>query len=285
LAYPSYAMDYDVRGLESRLARDRLFALAKLAGVMLTAADLRDPDLEKKLLAKIPADRLPPGFKRRAELAAKARAALQAFLDAAAAAKDPASISKNLIVGLGRLQQDAARWITAAALEEDASHIDELDDFLTPELRLAIEACPAAPPTRASYLGRGEELAARVASARADVRKASDLLTNDGWQSALAEIDRLTNSERAARKTLEREVPVYTRVPYRLAGAARTQARWRDWLDDMAVKWAPSTSYAKNVSARRARLSRWLGLFLRISGGDLDGAAGGVAAPEPATLR
>ncbi len=285
LAYPSYAMDYDVRGLEGRLARDRILELAKLAGVELSAQDLRDPDLEKKLLAKIPADRLPTDLKRRAELAAKARAALQAFLDAAAAAKDPVNISKNLIVGLGRLQQNAARWITAAALEEDAARIDALGDFLTPELRLAIEACPAAPPTRASYLGRGEELNARLASARADVRKASDLLTNDGWQSALTEIDRLASSERAARKTLERDVPVYTRVPYRLAVAAQTQARWRDWVDDMAVKWAPSSSYAKSVSARRARLSRWLGLFLRISGGDLDGAAGGVAALEPATSR
>jgi hypothetical protein len=285
LAYPAYAMEYDVRGLESRIARDRVMALARLAGVQLAERDWRDPDLEKKLLAKVPADRLPPGFKRRAELDAKARAALVAFLDAADAAKDPALISKAMVVGLGRLQQDAARWITAAALEEDVSRLDALDDFMTPDLRAAIDACPVAPPTRAAYAGRGEELKSRLTAARADTQKAEDLLVNEGWQSALGRVDRLTSSERAERKALERVLPVYVRVPYRLAGSASRQPGWRDWLDDLALKWLPSSAYAQSVSARRARLARWLGVFEQIARENLDGAASAAAALDALPAR
>lgn|GEM_PF-1901416 len=285
LSYPKYGMDYDVRGLEARLARDRISALARLAGVSPSARDWRDPDLEKKLLAKIPAARLPPAFARRAELAAKARAALQAFLDAAEAAKDPAKISKPLVVGLGRLQQDAARWITATALQEDLGRLDEMDDFLTPDLRLAIDAAPALPPTRAAYIGRGEELKAKLTDARAATQKAVDLLTNDGWEARLAEVDRLTGAERAARKDLERDLPVYVRAPYRLNSATRVQARWQDWLDDAALKWAPSTSYAQSVSARRARRARWLAVYEDVARGDLPGAASAAAALDAAPQR
>ncbi len=285
LAYPGFGMEYDVRGLEGRLSRDRILALARLTGTELTARDWRDPELEKKLLAKVPADRLPPGFARRAEFAAKARAALKAFLDAAAAAKDPALITKAMVVGLGRLQQDAARWITAAALEEDLSRLDALDDFLTPDLRLAVDACPASPPTRAQYLGRGEELQARLDAARADTQKAVDLLTNDGWESALSEVDRRTTSERAARKALERDLPVYTRVPYRFAGAARPQPGWREWLDDLALKWAPGTAYAQQVSSRRSRRARWQDVFELIARGSLPDAVAGAAAIEASPPR
>ena len=281
LAFPAYGIEYDVRGLESRVARDRILALARLAGVALTAGDWKDPDLEKKLLAKIPADRLPPRLKRRAELAAKARAALQAFLDAAAAAKDPAKISKELVVELGRRQRDAARWITVAALEEDLSRIDELDGFLTPELLDAVASAPAAADVRAAYKDRGQALQQRVAAARADAEKASGLLAADSWEASLAEVDRLTASERSARKSLERDIPVYARVPFRVAGALTAQARWREWLDDLAVRWAPSTDYARAVTERRGRLTRWLSAFGEIARGDFAAAAAVFAELEP----
>lgn len=281
LAYPAYAMDYDVRGLEARLRRERLLALARLAGVTLSARDLKDPDLEKKLLAKIPADRLPARLARRAALNAKARAALDAFLAAAARAKDPAKISRRLLVELSRLQAEAARWITAAALEEDLSRLDELDGFLTPELLAQIASAPAPDAARAGYRDRGTELEARLTAARADAQAAQDALTGPGWAAALVEISRRIASERAARAELTRDIPLYSRVPYRLAESAQVQARWRVWLDDLALQWLPTSDYARAVAARRARFARWGGIFERISRSELSGAAADDAQLEP----
>lgn len=285
LAYPAYGIEYDVKNLEARLSRDRILALARLAGVALTARDLKNPNIEAELSAKLPGGgALSPRFARRAELGAKARAALEAFLAAAAPAKNPALISKELLLTLDAKRRDAARWITAAALEDDLSRADELDGFLTPELLAAIDAAPAAADARASYKDRGRGLQSRLAGARADAQKAEDLLVADTWASALAEVDRLSASERAARRALERDIPVYSRVPYRFE-TPLTVPRWRLWLDDFMTRWLPSTGYARAILDRRARQARWLAVFLQIAAGDLDGAASAFAGLEPAPAR
>jgi hypothetical protein len=284
LAYPAWGIEYDVRNLESRLSRDRILALAKLAGVDLSARDWKNPNLEAELLAKVSAERLSPRFKRRAELAAKARAALEAFLAAAAAAKNPALITKELLVELSARQHDAARWITAAALEDDLSRADELDGFLTPALLAAVDAAPAEKDQREAYKARGKDLQDKLSGARADASKAEALLVADGWAASLAEVDRLSASERAARRALERDIPIYSRVPFRFE-TPQTVARWRLWLDDFMVRWLPSTGYASAILARRARQSRWLSVFLLIAAGDAKGAASAFGALEPAPGR
>jgi hypothetical protein len=281
LSYPAYAMDYDAGNLEKRLRAERLLALAQLAGKTLSARDLEDPDEEAKLAASASADKLPARLKRRAELAARARAALAAFSAAAARAKDPNAISRALLVELGAKQKETARWIAAAALEEELSRVDELADFLTPELLAAVAAAPAPPDEREAYKRRGEALKASVAQVKANAEKALGLLESDAWAGSLAEVDRLVAENQGVKRTLSRDIGDYSRVPFGVADSLLTQPRWRNWLDDLAVKWAPSLSYSRAVAFRRGRLARYMNVFGLIASGDANGAHAAFAAAEP----
>lgn len=272
LSYPAYGMNYDVGNLEERLRRERIFDLARLAGATLTARDWQDPDLESKLLKKVSADKLPPRLKTRAELAAKARDAMRKFLAAAEKAKDPAGITRGLLVELGGLQKESARWITAAALEEELSRVDDVENFLTPDLLAMIDAVPAPQATRDAYKRRGQALKERVTAVKNNAQKALDDLRSDAWASKLAEVDKLSADNRALKGTMTRDVEDYARTPYRVSEAAVRQPHWRDVLDDLAVKWAPGLSYSRAVALRRGRLGRLLSVFSLIAAGDANGA-------------
>jgi hypothetical protein len=281
LSYPAYAMNYDVGNLEKRLRAERILALAKLTGKTLSARDQENPDLETKLAALAPAGALPPRLERRAALAAKARVALAAFLEAAAKAKNPDEISRALLIDLGAKQKETARWIAAAALEEELSRVDELADFLTPELLAAVAAAPAPTEERDAYRRRGEALKANVVRVKANAEKALGLLESDAWARALAEVDRLVAENRDVKRTLARDIGDYSRVPFDVAESLLTQPRWREWLDDLAVKWAPSLPYSRAVAFRRGRLARDMNVFGLIASGDADAAHAAFAAASP----
>ena len=283
LAYPAYAMNYDVGNLEKRLRSERVLALAKLAGRTLAAGDSADPSLEAKLAALIPAGALSPRLKRRAELAAKARAATAAFLEAAAKAKSPNSISRGLLVDLGAKQKETARWIAAAALEEELSRVDELAEFLTPELLAAVAAAPAPADERDAYKRRGEALRAGVAQVKANAEKALGLLESDAWAGALAEADRLVAENQNLKRNLARDIGDYSRVPFGIADFRTAQPRWRRWLDGLAVKWAPFLSYSRAVAFRRGRLARYMNVFGLIASGDANAAHAAFAAAVTAS--
>ncbi len=272
LAFPAYGMNYDVGNLDERLRRERLFDLARLAGVTLTARDWKDPGLEARLLKSVSADKLPPRLKARAELAAKARAAMNAFLSAADKAKDPNKISRALLMQLGDLQKETARWIAAAALEEELSRVDELEGFLTPELLAAVDAVPAAQASRDAYKRRGQTLKDRVAKLKSNAQSALDALQSDAWASKLAQVDALVAENRGLKNNLARDIDDFTRTPWRIGESRVAQPHWRDALDDLAVKWAPSLSYSRGVSLRRGRLARLLGVFSMIASGDANAA-------------
>jgi hypothetical protein len=281
LSYPAYGMNYDVGNLEKRLRGERILALAKLSGRTLTARDWADPDLETKLGGKESAEKLLPRMKKRAELAAKARAAMEAFLAAAERSKDPNKISRALLVDLGAKQKETARWIAAAALEEELSRVDELADFLTPELLAAVDAAPCSADERAAYKKRGEALKAKVGQLKSNAEKALGLLESDGWASALADVDKLVAENHDIKLTLSRDVGDYAKVPYGVRDSLLTQPRWREWMDDLAVKWAPSLSYSKDVAYRRGRLARYMNVFGLIASGDANAAHTAFAAAEP----
>ena len=278
LAYPSYAMNYDVDNLEKRLRAERLLTLAKLAGKTPTSRDQADPDLETKLAALVPAGNLSPRLKRRGELSAKARAALAAFLKTAAKAKDRNAISRGLLIELGAKQKETARWIAAAALEEELSRIDELEGFLTPELLAAIAAAPAPADERDAYKRRGEALKATVSRIKANAEKALRLLESDAWAGALADVDRLVAENQDLRRNLPRDIGDYSRVPFIVADSFMIRPRWREWLDDIAVKWAPSLSYSRAAAFRRGRLARSMNVFGLIASGDANAAHAAFAA-------
>ncbi|MDE2491039.1 MAG: hypothetical protein KGM24_09325, partial [Elusimicrobia bacterium] len=280
LSYPGYGMDYDARNLEARLQSARILALARASGTTLTARDWKDPDaLEKRLDAKAPGAKLPPRLAERAELTAEVRAALGAFLAAAAVSKDPSRITKGLLVELGLRQKEAARWITAAAIDERLSDLDPLVGFLTPELVAAIDAAPVPAGERAAYKSRGQALTVAVAEVRADEQKALDLLRSDAWASSLDEVDRLLAASAPLERSLPADVAVYAKVPFLLGDARALEPRWRVMLDDLAVKWAPGLSYSRAVAARRARAGRALSAFARIASGDPDGARRALSEP------
>lgn len=272
LAYPAYGMKYDVNNVEARLRRGRLFAYARLAGRTLTAKDLNDPDLEEKLSRSISSDKLSPRLKKTAELSAKARAALAAFEAAAAKAKNPNGITRGLLIELGQKQKETARWITAAAIEEELSRLEPLENFLTPELLAAIAAAPAPAPERESYRRRAETLKTKVAQVKTNAEKALALLESDGWASALGDVDKLMAENRDLKANLGRDVDDLSRAPFRIADARVSQPRWRDYLDDFAVRWAPTLEYSRGVAFRRGRLTRLLGVYTMIASGDANGA-------------
>jgi len=264
LSYPGHAMRYDLKNLELRLSRERLSLLARMARRTLAASAA-----------------LPPRLARRAALLEKARAAAAAFDAAAVKSKDPAAITKALLIELGRGQKEASRWIAVAALEEELSRLETEEDFLTPELLSAIDAVPAPAPTREAYRKRGAAFKAKYAAAKSNAQKAQSLLESEGWASALAEVDRLVAANRSLRRNLLRDTDVFSRVPRRIAESRVSQARWREVIDGLALKWAPGTAFARAVALRRNRLSRYLGIFSQVAAGDLDAAAQSFSCAEP----
>ena len=272
LSYPAYAMSYDIENLDSRLRRDRILAAARLAGRTLSARDWKDPNLEATLTASVPPDKLLPRFKRRAALAAKARAALAAFAAAAAKSKDPRAISRELLIELSRRQKEGARWIAAAALEEELSRLADLEGFPTPELLAAIDAVPAPTPERDAYKRRGQSLKAVVSRLKANALKAQSLLESAAWENSLESVDQLVVENRGLKKNLFRDIDDFSRVPFQIAESLLRQPRWREWLDDFAVRWAPNLSYSRAVALRRGRLSHLLNAFGLIASGDAEAA-------------
>lgn len=281
LSYPAYGMKYDTDNLEKRLRMERILALAKLAGRKLTARDWADPDLEAKLGGREAAEKIAPRLIKRAELAAKARAAMEAFLAAAEKAKNPNGITRALLIELGGRQKESARWIAAAALEEELSRVDDLANFLTPELLAAVAAAPAPAEERDAYRKRGEALKAKVAKVKDNAEKALGLLESDAWAGALAQVDALVAENQDIKRTLSRDIGDYSRVPFGVADSMLTQPRWREYMDDFAVKWAPSLSYSKAVAFRRGRLARYMNVYGLIASGDANAAHTAFAAAEP----
>ncbi|MFI5363150.1 MAG: hypothetical protein ACHQ49_14380 [Elusimicrobiota bacterium] len=272
LSYPAYAMNYDAGNLEKRLRADRILALAKLARAELGARDWADPDLEAKLAAKVPGAALSPRLKRRAELAAKARAASAAFLETAAKSKNANAISKALLIELGAKQKETARWIAAAALEEELSRVDEFAGFPAPELLAAVDAAPAPADERAAYRRRGTELKAKIDRLKSNAEKALGLLESDAWAGSLAEVDRLVAENQTLKRNLSRDVDDYSRVPFAIASALVVQPRWRVMLDNLAITWTPRLDYSRGVIARRRGLASSMNIFGLIASGDAEGA-------------
>lgn len=197
---------------------------------------------------------------------ARARAAADAFARAAGRAQDPAAITRERILELGRLRREAARWIAAAAVERDLREIASREGFLTPELLAAVDAVPAAAEERAAYKRAGEALRRRAAKAAEGLRRAAALLSRDGRGNSLAEADALIAENRALWRGTDREIARYASVPARAAEAARPRPRWRVLLDELALAWLPGSSRrARRAAERRALRAEALAEFRRIA--------------------
>ncbi len=281
LSYPGFGMKFDLDNLEKRLRRERMFELARLAGVTLSERDLADPDLEAKLLAKAGgAAKLKARLARRAAVLAKARAAHAAFMAHAELARDPNNISRRLLQELGRLQRDGARWIAAAALEEELSRVENEEGFMTPELIAAIEAVPVPPDAIAAYKRRGESYQKRLKVLKENATQALAILETDAWEAQAAKVEKLVAENGALRRALSQDVADYTKVPFRIGESRKVQARWRVYAEDLAIRWVPRTEFARVAATRRGRFARYRDVFLKIASGDLANARQAVAAAE-----
>ncbi|UPT74125.1 MAG: hypothetical protein M0D55_20290 [Elusimicrobiota bacterium] len=281
LSYPAYGLRFDLGNMEERLRRARLAELADLAGVRLEERDLKDPNLESKLLAKVPAGKARRDRSRRDAALARAQAALADFERAAAKAKDPAQISKALLVELSGRQREATRWLTAASLEEELDRLSDEEGFLTADLLAAIDAVPAAAPVRENYKKRGQAYKERLERLKANAQSALSALQSDGWLSRVSDIERAMAESSGLRRNLSRDISNYRLVPFRVSEAVLKQPRWREFVDDLLVKYAKTTSYGRAVAQRRGKLGRFLSIFGLIASGDLESAARSLADAEP----
>ncbi len=281
LSYPAFGLRFDLGNMEERLRRARLAELADLAGVQLSERDLKDPELESKLMAKLPAGKVRRDRSKRDAAIARAKTALADFEAAAEKAKDPSKISKALLVELSGRQREATRWLTAASLEEELDRLEGEDGFLTADLLAAIDAVPAPAATRENYKKRGEGYKARLDKLKANAQAALAALQSDGWLARVPEIERSMAESAGLRRNLSRDVSDYRLVPFRVAEAVHKQPRWREIVDDILVKYAKSTSYGRAVAVRRGKLARFLSIFGLIASGDSEAARRSLLEVEP----
>ena len=277
LSYPSHAMRYDLKYLEERLRRERISRLARMAGSTPSERDLQDPELEGKL--RTAAASLPPCLNaargahrespRRRRLSGCRRGQKQ----------EPRPSPKLCLHRAGPRSEGNLALDAAAALRKN-SLLETEEDFLTPELLSAIDAVPAPAPTREAYRKRGTTFKDKYAAAKSNAQKAQSLLESERWATTLAEVDRLIAADRSLRRNLLRDTNVFSRVPWRIAESRASQTRWREVLDNLAMKWAPGTAFARAVALRRNRLSRYLGVFSQVAAGDLDAAAQSFSSAE-----
>ena len=91
-------------------------------------------------------------------------------------------------------------------------------------------------------------------------------------------MDRLVAENHSLKRTLSRDINDYSRVPFAIASALMVQPRWRAWLDDMAVKWAPTLEYSRAAAARRRSRSSFMHVFDLIASENSEGAHAALSA-------
>lgn len=274
LSYPSHGIRFDIGNLEARLRYQRNYHLAKALGLgrAYKDAQLLDPAVEAELKAKAAGTKLDPRFQKRERALERASLALKEFDLTALAAQDPAKISRNLLSALGEKQREAARWITAASLEEELQHLENEEGFLTPELLALIDSCPFPEETRQAYKKRGEGFKARLLELKTNAGQALALLESNDWFPAIGRVEKLLAQNGVLRKDLLRDIRDYVNTPYRLAGAARPRPRWRRLLEDLLMRSLPSHPYSRKLKLQAGQKALLADVFLKIAAGDLDAA-------------
>jgi hypothetical protein len=271
LIFPAHAMAYDIVNLDERLKREMWRWLEHRAHRPLTAQEQSDPDIEAKILRQFPGDK-PSRLTTRGAHVLRARSALASFRLAADQARNPQGITRELIIELGQKQKAAARWITAAALEEDLTRIDEAEGFLTPQLLATIQSVAITPTIREAYTRQGHELKSRLARNKSDSQEALALLTSDIWSRELDHIDRLMSHSRALKGSIFRDIDDYSRIPYRLVDKEDLRPRWRKWLEEFALQYAPRTQYSRSLARARKRKEILCEIFRTIASGNFPAA-------------
>jgi hypothetical protein len=285
LSYPSYGMKYDISNLEQRLRLEQNFFLAKALGIekQFTADQLLDPSVEAKLKSQAAAKgiKLPDRFNQRELAIERAAAAVKTFDSAALPARDPMRISKGLLQSLGSKQKEAARWITAASLEEELERLDQQASFMSAELIMAIDHAPVEEGTRTSYKRRGEDYKKKLDTIKANDAAAITRLESDSWLSQVDSIETSLDSNVDLRRNLVRNIQDFVNTPFRLDALYSNKPRWRQWVDDCVKAYLPTIAYSRDLIATDRQRGLLKDIFSKIASGDLDAAHTILASYEP----
>lgn len=275
LSYPAFAMRYDLKNLEARLVFEKNMSLAKLLGLERSyrPEQLADPALAAELEAKARGKAaVSPRLAKRFAVLGRVKKALAEFDELAQQSRDPGNITRGLLLSLGAKQKEAARWITAAALEEEVSRIENEEGFLSPELLAAIDAAPAPEQTRAAYRRRGEEFKAKLLKVKAEDEAALGFLEADDWAAHAAAVDAAVSRNSPLHKALSRDIGDFAITPFRLQENFAPKPRWRAFLDTYIKRFLPGTAYARRLKAEEKKLDAYKDVFDKIARGDLDAA-------------
>jgi len=285
LSYPSYGMKYDISNLEERLRLEQNYFLAKALGIekQFTADQLLDQSIEAKLKAQAAAKeiKLPPGFAQRELAIERAAAAVKTFDAAALPARDPMRISKALLQSLGSKQKEAARWITAASLEEELERLDQQETFMSAELLSAIDHAPVDEGSRSSYKRRGGDYKKKLETIKSNDNAAIDSLQSDDWLSKVDAVGASLDSNVGLRKDLVRNIQDFVNTPFRLDALNSNRPRWRQWVDDCVKVYLPTIAYSRELIGADRQRALLKDVFMKIASGDLDAAHTILASYEP----
>lgn len=286
LSYPAHGMRYDLRNLETRLRFQKNAELARLAGLAgrYTPEQLLDPAVEAELAKSTGAEgaKLDPRFARRLLALERAAAALRGFESEALRARQPDGITRALMISLGARQKEAARWITAAALEEELQRLEQESGFFSAELKATVAACPIPEATRSAYLRRGEGYEKALLKMKANAEGALRRLESDSWESEVAAIEASLAENALLRKDLGRNIRDYANTPYRLRSLYEPQPRWKELLSGAVERWLPGSSWGRRLRGQARQRELFKDVFNKIATGDLEAAHSILASSEPA---
>lgn len=249
LVHPGHSVRYDLGRLEAAAARDRASAQAAALGETLSPALLTDPAMQKDLEARSAGKGLPAGLARRAEALGKARAAFEAFTAAAEPAKKASAITPAMLKVLGAKRREAAIWLQVAALEEILQRLEGLRGFADDALRRQVAGLAIDASEKRAYELGGAGLGSVLEKAIGDAGAAISFMKAGGPH--LAKAQEYAAEARKQGRLLPERVALYRTAPGRLAAVLAPLPRWRALLEDAAIRFLPSSSFAKTAAQRR----------------------------------
>lgn len=270
LLHPFFELRFDIDRLHAGWRYQKAWTLAGMLGLgrELGPDKLKDPNVLAELEKKGAGKELSERFAKRLKTLEQAADATRAFRELAEQAKDRSKITPAFLKELGRRQKNAARWITAASLEEDVQRLEALSGFWGVELRDRIQACPAEESARAAYLSQGDKLNDRIKKAlELETRSLADLGSN-AYIELWDQLDKRVSEAKRLRAGLEDEVGILSTVPYRMLDAHPARAWWRILFDRWIVRLAPRSSWARRIVQREAAASRMLDVFMKVAAGN-----------------
>jgi hypothetical protein len=273
LAYPGYAMAYDIANIKARLNVDEAYSLAKKLGIPISAQQAKDPATLPELISKAQKKgiAIPNDYAIQSKTISEAIAALKEFKMMAKESQNPKKITPQLLISLGAKQREASRWISAAFLEQDINRIEEKERLLSPNLKAVIAACPASSQERAEYLERGQGYFEKLGRLSSDDFKALNDFLNQ-WPQKSAEAEKLMQDAASMRNHLATDVDDFVAVPYRLTSVFKPEPRWKSWLNSLTRRFLSWTNYGQKLQALDEEKSRLKSIFLSIAMGDQEAA-------------